>query len=102
MRGVCDPVDGMCTCPPGWTGPLCDQRACSRYDIYSSPNYDIIFVPTQGDKGPESVQSKVSRGVFGPLAGVEPSGKKKCQLPWTNASRVCWHFTSLVELLVSL
>jgi len=24
----CDPIDGTCTCEPGWKGKTCSQRAC--------------------------------------------------------------------------
>lgn len=31
--GQCDPVNGSCVCPPGWTGPTCEEGACpvNRY-----------------------------------------------------------------------
>lgn len=40
-RGACHPVDGRCSCPPGWTGPLCDQRACQRPELYG-PQCSLI------------------------------------------------------------
>lgn len=26
--GVCDPLDGHCSCTPGWMGTFCQQRKC--------------------------------------------------------------------------
>ena len=39
--GTCDPIDGRCTCPPGWQGPLCNQRSCSRPELYG-PHCSLI------------------------------------------------------------
>ena len=37
----CDPSDGGCSCPPGWRGPLCSERACSRSELYG-PDCSLI------------------------------------------------------------
>ena len=32
--GTCDPVDGSCACPEGWTGQRCQRRACGDDTVY--------------------------------------------------------------------
>jgi len=32
--GACDPVDGRCSCTPGWTGRLCEQRNYTSHSLY--------------------------------------------------------------------
>ena len=39
--GTCNPVDGSCSCPDGWTGRKCDQRSCLDSTTYG-PQCSLI------------------------------------------------------------